>query len=360
MRQTCRLTEADHEALAADLDALRDRFRSELGERDAAYIHRIIKLQRGLELGARALLQASAMRRGSRPLWAAGTVTLSLAKILENMEIGHNVMHGQWDWMHDPKIHSTTWEWDAVAPAELWKHLHNVVHHTNTNVLGKDDDLGFGLLRVRPEQPWHPVCLAQPLYALLLMMFFEYGVAVADLEIDQILAGEHDKELTRAKLRVIGRKIRRQWTKDYLAFPALSALPALSGRGFGSTLLAGFIANTARNLWATTIIYCGHLPDQAQVFPEERLENESRGEWYVRQMTGSANISGGAFLHLLSGNLSHQVEHHLFPDLPSNRYAQIAPHVRELCAKYDLPYNTDSLTRQVGSTWRKIFRLAFP
>src|SRR4051794_35744236 len=108
MRQTCHLTDADHEALAAELDALRDRFRAELGERDASYIHRIIKLQRGLELGARALLQASAMRRGSRPLWAAGAVTLSLAKILENMEIGHNVMHGQWDWMHDPKIHSTT------------------------------------------------------------------------------------------------------------------------------------------------------------------------------------------------------------------------------------------------------------
>ncbi|MBO2455387.1 acyl-CoA desaturase [Actinomadura barringtoniae] len=357
MRQTSQLTDADHDALAADLDALRDRFRAELGERDAAYIHRIIKLQRGLELGGRAILQASAMaggRRGSRPLWAAGTVTLSLAKILENMEIGHNVMHGQWDWMQDPKIHSTTWEWDAVAPAELWKHLHNVVHHTNTNVLGKDDDLGFGLLRITPEQPWHPVCVAQPIYALLLMMFFEYGVAVSDLEIDQILAGEHDKELTRAKLRVIGRKIRRQWTKDYLAFPALS------GRGFGSTLLADFIANTARNLWATTIIYCGHFPEDVQVFPEDRLENESRGEWYVRQLTGSANISGGAFLHLLTGNLSHQVEHHLFPDLPSNRYAEIAPHVRALCVKYDLPYNTGSLARQVGSTWKKIFRLALP
>jgi linoleoyl-CoA desaturase len=360
MRQTCHLTEADHEAIAAELDALRDRFRAELGERDAAYIHRIIKLQRCLELGGRALLQVSAMaapegsRRSHRPLWLAGTATLSLAKILENMEIGHNVMHGQWDWMRDPKIHSTTWEWDAVAPAELWKHLHNFVHHTNTNVLGKDDDLGFGLLRVAPEQPWHPVLIAQPLYALLLMMFFEYGVAFADLEIDKILAGEHDKDLTRAKLRVIGRKVRRQWAKDYLAFPALS------GRHFGSTLLADFIANTARNLWATTIIYCGHFPEEAQVFPADRLENETRGEWYVRQLTGSANITGGAFLHLLTGNLSHQVEHHLFPDLPSNRYIEIAPRVRALCAKYDLPYNTGSLARQVGSTWRKILRLSLP
>jgi fatty acid desaturase len=47
------------------------------------------------------------------PAWLLGTAGLSVAKILENMEIGHNVLHGQWDWMRDPKIHSTTWEWDT-------------------------------------------------------------------------------------------------------------------------------------------------------------------------------------------------------------------------------------------------------
>ncbi|WP_240487293.1 fatty acid desaturase family protein [Actinomadura flavalba] len=270
------------------------------------------------------------------------------------MEIGHNVMHGQWDWMRDEKIHSTTWEWDSVAPAEQWKHLHNYVHHTFTNVLGKDDDLGFGLVRIAPEQEWHPFFLAQPVYALLLQMFFEYGVAVADLELDKVLAGEDDRAETRRKLTAIRGKIARQWGKDYVGFPLLT------GRRFGYTLAANATANIARNLWASTIIYCGHFPDGAEVFPESWLDEETKGEWYVRQLLGTANISGGRLFHIMTGNLSHQIEHHLFPDLPSNRYAELAPRVRALCEKYDLPYSTGGLTKQIGSTWSKIFRHALP
>ena len=40
-------------------------------------------------------------------------------------------------------------------------------------------------------------------------------------------------------------------------------------------------------------------------------------------------------MHLMTGNLSHQIEHHLFPDLPSNRYAEIAPRVEALFDKYE-------------------------
>src|SRR5690606_16667198 len=173
-----RLTDEDYANIARELDALREEIMSGLGERDAAYIRRVLRWQRGLEVGGRALLLMSSLP----PAWVAGTVTLAVAKILENMEIGHNVMHGQWDWMRDPKIHSTTWEWDNVSPADQWKHSHNFIHHTYTNVLGKDNDVGYGILRVAPEQKWSPVHLAQPLYNLLLAMFFEYGVAVHDLE----------------------------------------------------------------------------------------------------------------------------------------------------------------------------------
>ena len=36
-----------------------------------------------------------------------GTVALAAAKCVENMELAHNVIHGQWDWMNDPEIHSS-------------------------------------------------------------------------------------------------------------------------------------------------------------------------------------------------------------------------------------------------------------
>src|SRR6478672_6091412 len=81
-----------------------------IGEDDAAYIRKVIDVQRKLELGSRAALLVSMFP----PAWLVGTVGLSVAKILENMEIGHNILHGQWDWMRDPKIHSTTWEWDMA------------------------------------------------------------------------------------------------------------------------------------------------------------------------------------------------------------------------------------------------------
>src|SRR5688500_19381764 len=108
------LTDEQIEALGAELDALRAEVVASLGENDARYIHRVIATQRALEVGGRAVLLFSLFP----PAWFAGTAALSIAKILDNMEIGHNVIHGQWDWMRDPKIHSTTWEWDHATPAE--------------------------------------------------------------------------------------------------------------------------------------------------------------------------------------------------------------------------------------------------
>jgi linoleoyl-CoA desaturase len=105
---------------------------------------------------------------------------------------------------------------------------------------------------------------------------------------------------------------------------------------------------------------CGHFPEGVETFERSSIEGETRGEWYLRQMLGSANISGSRAMHLMTGNLSHQIEHHLFPDLPSNRYQEIAPKVRDLFERYGLTYTTGSLPRQVGSAWKKVIRLSLP
>jgi linoleoyl-CoA desaturase len=299
-----------------------------------------------------------------------------VAKILENMEIGHNVMHGQWDWMNDPDINSRSWDWDTASPAEAWRHSHNYEHHTYTNIRGKDRDLGYEIMRIDAHQPWHPVYLLQPLYNLLLMGFFEWGVALHDLNFDAIRSGEKPKAQVVAELKAIGGKARRQAIKDYIAFPLLSALAASSGksrsngdagrrisrarRSFKATLAANFTANIVRNVWAHSIIFCGHFPEQTYTFSQQEVADETRGGWYVRQLLGSANIDGSPLFHLMSGNLSFQVEHHLYPDLPSNRYHQIAPRVREVCERYGLPYNTGPLGKQLGSVHKTILRLAFP
>jgi NADPH-dependent stearoyl-CoA 9-desaturase len=345
-----RLTPEQLEELGRELDAIHDEVYADLGDRDSRYIRSTIKLHRHLVLAARALLLGSRYR----PLWLAGTASLSLAKILENMEIGHNVMHGQWDWMNDPDINSQTWDWDTASPADAWRHSHNYEHHTFTNIRGKDRDLGYEIMRIDPHQRWHPVYLLQPLYNLLLMGFFEWGVAVHDLNHEAILSGEKSKGQVISEVKAIGVKARRQIVKDYIAFPLLS------GRAFKSTLAANFTANIVRNVWAHSIIFCGHFPDQTYTFSQQEVAEETRGGWYVRQLLGSANIDGGPLFHLLAGNLSFQIEHHLFPDMPSSRYTEIAPRVRDICRRYGLPYNTGPLHRQLGTVHRTILRLAFP
>ncbi|HEX2313115.1 MAG TPA: acyl-CoA desaturase [Thermomonospora sp.] len=343
------LTDAQAEELGRELDKLRQEIIDDLGESDARYIRRVIAVQRGLEVTGRALLFGASRRWA----WWGGTGCLAVAKILENMEIGHNVMHGQWDWMGDPRIHSTTWEWDNVTPSDQWKHAHNVLHHTYTNVLGHDRDVGYGVMRMDPRQPWRWFYLLQPFYNLAFAALFEYGNAVYDFSAEVELGTKTEDELRR-QLRDIGRKMGRQAVKDYVVFPALA------GRNAPRVLLADVVANMLRNVWAHQIIFCGHFPGGVAIFEEEVLDGETRGRWYLRQLLGSVNIEGGRLLHLMTGNLSHQIEHHLFPDLPSNRYAQIAPRVRELCARYGLPYHTGPLPRQVARHWRKVVRLAFP
>lgn len=378
------LTRTDIDAFGRELDGIRSEVMASRGERDRAYIMKTIHTQRLLALFGRSAMFASlwllpplGLPHASWLLACAGlgfgAVLLGLAKIVENMEIGHNVMHAQWDWMGDPNIQSNTWEWDNVCPSDQWKHSHNVVHHTWTNVLGKDPDVGYGILRVSEEQPWHPRYLVQPLSNLLLMLLFEWGVAVHDLEIDKLLAGEKDPSAVRPMLRRIRWKASRQLLKDFVLWPALAA-PALlvfvqlghaswtvgALGSFGWIMLGNLVANVIRNVWSNMIIFCGHFPAGVHHFTQEEVAGESRADWYVRQLLGSCNIGGGGLFHVLAGNLSHQIEHHLFPDLPSNRYPEIAPRVRALAARYALPYNTGSLTRQFATTTWKIWRLSLP
>jgi fatty acid desaturase len=204
------------------------------------------------------------------------------------------------------------------------------------------------------DQEWRPYYLGNPLYATLLMLGFEWGVAMHDLEVDRILSGDKTWSETKHLHAGLLRKIRNQTLKDYLLFPALT------GPLFPMTLAGNATSNLVRNVWAFNIIFCGHFPAGVSTFSEEECEDESRGQWYYRQLLGSANITGSRLFHVMTGNLSHQIEHHLFPDLPARRYPEIAEEVREICARYGLDYNTGPLTKQLGSVAAKICRLALP
>ena len=326
---------------------------ADLGEHDAAYIRKVVKAQRGLEGAGRAALLVSLFP----PAWLAGTTALAVAKVLENMELGHNVMHGQWDWMRDPEIHSTTWEWDNVSAAEGWKKSHNYEHHTYTNIVGKDRDLGYthAAARSRPAVeavPPRPAAVQRrargrlPVGRRALRPRARRG--------PQGTQAVEPGRVRRPPARTQGRASRSpRTTSPGRCSPGPSALPALLGN---------LTANVARNVWTHAVIFCGHFPDGAETFDfdESDLDGESRGGWYVRQLLGSCNIDGPPVMHLMTGHLSYQIEHHLFPDLPSNRYAEVAPRVRALCERYDLPYVSGPLPQQYAQVLRKILRMSLP
>lgn len=344
------LSPEELEQFGAELEALKQSQLADVGEVDARYIKRIVKAVRYTEFLGRAFLFLSFIP----PFWLLGTMLLSLSKILENMELGHNVMHGQYDFMNEPSLNGATYEWDIVGTGDNWRASHNHMHHTYTNIKGMDDDVGYGLLRLFPEQRWSPFFLFQTVYASLLALLFQWGVAIQELQIGKLFKGKKSWAELREELRPVTRKINRQLIKDYVIFPLLA------GPMFLSVLTGNLVANLVRNVWTFSIIFCGHFTKDAEIFSKSVLDNETRGHWYLRQLRGSSNLKGGKLFHILSGNLSHQIEHHLFPTVPARRYADMSKGVQAICKRYGQNYNSDYLHKQFAQVWWRIIRHSFP
>jgi len=349
------LSPAELQAFGDELDGVRAKHQALLGASDARYIRRIVAAVRWTGVAGRALLFLGAFVHSVLvPAWIAGVLLLGLSKILENMELAHNIIHGQYDWMGDPQLQGKTYEWDIAGTSENWRKTHNFRHHTYTNVRGLDDDIGYGLLRIFPEQRWHPFFLAQPFVAVVFALLFEWGIAIQDLRIGRVLVGKMTLRQLWKQARPVGRKASLQILKDYVLFPALA------GPFFLPVLLGNVAANVMRNVWTYVVIFCGHFTADAETFPKESVRNEGRGHWYLRQLRGSSNLTGGKWMDVMTGNLSHQIEHHFYPDIPANRYAAMAVEVKAICARYGQHYNTGSLPRQFGQVMWRILRHAFP
>lgn len=346
------LSDEEIQSFGVKVEAIRRETMQSLGEQDAAYIYKIRNFVRYSEITSRGMLMFAGWLP---PVWLLGTGLLGISKIVENMELGHNVMHGQFDWLNDPSLNGANYDWDTIATGDDWKYTHNYVHHTYTNIVGKDHDVGYGLIRVSESQPWEPRFLFNIPLAIQLMVFFEWYVGVQNLHLEDVLAyktktwGQVWQDA--AKLR---QKVKRQVVKDYVFFPLIAgpnAIPVFAGNA---------VANIIRSLWASAVIFNGHFTEDAETFELDNTENETRAEWYLRQIRGSSNFTGTQWLHILSGNLSHQIEHHLFPDIPANRYAEVAPKIKALCAEYGIHYNEASFTRQFASVWVRLAKCSLP
>ncbi len=337
------------DALAMEIDALRASVLADLGQHDVDHVRRVARLALGSAAAGRVLLHV-----GVGPAtFVLGTSALGVAKILEMLELGHNVMHGQYDWTRDPDLGSRRYEPDSVCTGDDWRRAHNAEHHVFTNVLGMDRDIGFSYFRVHPEQPWRPRHLLQVPVAAVLAVFFQWGIGLHACRADEILSGARPLSDAPRLCGPFVKKAAWQVFKDYVFYPALALGNA------PRVAVGNLVANTLRNVWAFAIVFCGHFPEGVQVYP--RTDHaETRGEFYARQIQGSANLEGGRWVDLLIGHVSHQIEHHLFPDLPASRYPTMAPKIREICARHGLRYVSGGLMKQLSEVGLRLLRLSWP
>ncbi len=334
------------------VERIRREIMDSIGEQDAQYIYKIRNFVRYSEIASRGLLMFGGWMP---PVWLLGTGLLGLSKIVENMELGHNVMHGQFDWLNDPSLNGAAYDWDTMSTGDDWKYTHNYIHHTYTNIVGKDHDVGYGLLRISDLQKWEPRFLLNLPLTLQLMLFFEWYVGLQNLHLEDAIIY---KSKTWAQVWQDSAKFRqkasRQIAKDYLFFPLIAGPNAVA------VLSGNVVANLLRNVWASAVIFNGHFTEDTETFEQDNTEHETRAEWYLRQIRGSSNFTGTSALHILSGNLSHQIEHHLFPDMPANRYAEAAVQIRALCGEYGIHYNEASFFKQSLSMWLRVAQYSLP
>ena len=334
------------------VERIRREIMDSIGEQDAQYIYKIRNFVRYSEIASRGLLMFGGWMP---PVWLLGTGLLGLSKIVENMELGHNVMHGQFDWLNDPSLNGAAYDWDTMSTGDDWKYTHNYIHHTYTNIVGKDHDVGYGLLRISDLQKWEPRFLLNLPLTLQLMLFFEWYVGLQNLHLEDAIIY---KSKTWAQVWQDSAKFRqkasRQIAKDYLFFPLIAGPNAVA------VLSGNVVANLLRNVWASAVIFNGHFTEDTETFEQDNTEHETRAEWYLRQIRGSSNFTGTSALHILSGNLSHQIEHHLFPDMPANRYAEAAVQIRALCGEYGIHYNEASFLKQSLSMWLRMAQYSLP
>lgn len=352
----------DLDAFAGELEELGRRVRASLGPDDLAYMRRVVQVSRASGLIGRLLIAGSATPIG----FGLGVSLLSLHKVLEVGEIGHTVLHGTYDKLDATgALASRTFWWEFPIDEDAWRHGHNIRHHRYTNIVGRDADTAFGFLRLTDEAPHRllsylqlPATLfgALPSFGLLGQLHY---TGVFDLLLGNGLTSRFDfipdrRPRTIAKtLWHAAKKPLLYWAKNYGLYPALAG-------PFGVKLIAGtWLAERVRDIWAGITILSSHTGPHVASFPVGTRAG-SKGEYYKMQVEAANNFEMPHAISILCGGLDHQIEHHLFPELPPNRTRAIARDVRDICARYGVRYQSSGLATTVLNTARSIARLSLP
>ena len=342
-----------YRSFAAEIEDVKKRALAKVGPEDVGHVKRLDRFSRVMEVVGRGLIHVS-----PEPItFSLGVLALFVHKQLQAAEIGHTSLHGVYDKLEGAeKFASKSFRWDVPIDEESWRGGHNVRHHGNTNVAGKDPDIHFGMARLTTQTPhrWFNF-LQLPFVAFVLAPNFTFLMnlhftGLYDVFFDNGLPQKLDVLPDRSKKSVTSalRKSLRKWAPYYLKNYVF--FPLLAGPMFWKVLLGNWMAETLRDVYSFATIFCGHVGEHVASYPVG-TKTQSKGQWYAMQVEASNDFEVSRPLSILCGGLDRQIEHHLFPTLPPDRLREIAPEVRAICKKYGVDYKT--------SSWPEALRQAF-
>lgn len=348
----------DLEAFGAQIDALRKRVEAQIGAEDLAYIRRVDRVSKGMELVGRLLIHFSL----DPVTFGVGVLALSVHKQLQAAEIGHTVLHGAFDRIGgEHRYRSKGYWWHTPIDEESWHRGHNVRHHQYTNVYGKDPDCRYGILRLNEQVPHEAVHRHQPESTVVVWPGFllYMGMHFTGL-VDVYTRKKHfdfieDKSwpsIKQAHRRAL-RKMVPYYLREYGLFPTLA------GPFFWKVMLGNWMSEVIRSVYSAATIFCGHVGEHIRAYPEDTRAG-SRAKWYAMQVESANDFEVPRWVSILCGALDRQIEHHLFPRWPTNRLRQVAPEVREICERHGIRYQTDSWPATLRMVFRRLRALSRP
>ena len=350
----------DLESFRRELDALHARTKAKMGQEDLDYIDRVDRWSRYAMWAGRALVALS-----PEPItFLLGVTTLAIGKQLQATEVGHTVLHGAYDRIvsEDGSPHrfdSKTWMWLTPIDEEAWRDEHNVRHHQYTNIVGRDPDCEYGFVRLNDEVPWQKAHRFQLVHGLLSWFAFGFHMNAHATGLVDHWAREKDDYAVLDPddpnaVEDAYRKAFRKWKPYYLK--ELVVIPLLTGPFFFKTLLGNVLSELMRDLYSAATIWCGHVGEETAAYPKGTRAG-GRANWYRMQAESANNFEVPLPVSMLCGALDRQIEHHLFPKLPTNRLREIAPEVKDICERHGVAYRTDTWGNTLRKALRQIWRL---
>jgi len=342
------------------LDEIHHRAKAQVGEEDLTHIRRVDRFSRACEVVGRGLLYV-----GPGPVsFAAGVTFLWLYKQLQSTEIGHPVLHGAYNKIPgEHGYHSRNFEWKAPIDESSWIVGHNGKHHGLTNVDGSDPDIDFGHARVTEQSKHRFRHYFQVPLTLLTFPVFSVAMNAHFTGLVDLYVRPEDDKMHFAEDRSDASK-REAWSRfnrkaaPYYAWE-FGVLPLIGGPRFLRVLLGNILTEAMRDVYTAATIYCGHIGEDVASFPEG-TRPRSKGERYAMQVSTANNFEVPWAISVLCGGLDLQIEHHLFPQLPTNRLREVAPQVRKVCEAHGVEYRSASWPRTLSRAFKHLWQLSFP